>query len=101
MDLCPACGEEKPHHAAICEDCDNRINYPLDYVYEFIEKFPKTRKFKHCQVEHEVSNLIMYTECSQCHTKVKLWSFGAPKEIQDIINLCERWLKEAGKIPSK
>lgn len=105
MDLCFQCGtpcsENCVHSTTLCNDCDERMNYPLDYVYEIMEKFPKTRKFKHCLVEQEVSSLHMYTNCIQCQTKVKLWSFGAPKEMQDILLLAKRWLIEAGEIPSK
>ena len=99
--FCSVCGEEKPEKEPLCGNCDERCNYPEDYIYDLIKRFPKTRSFKHCDKIYTVSNLKIYGHCSICLAKIKLRSFGAPKEIQDIILLAKEWLEEAGEIPSE
>lgn len=79
----------------LCEDCRYRLQSPIDYVFDMIERHPKKYYFKcDCGTENTISTLDFYSNCPKCGKKVKHRSFGADKEIADIICLVRRWLKE-------
>jgi hypothetical protein len=93
MTKCIHCDEETKSESLLCINCDDRLSYPIDYVYQLLETFPKTRQVYHCGTVHTISNLDMYLMCSKCNIKIKLRAFGAPKEIQDIILLVKKWIE--------
>jgi hypothetical protein len=65
-------------------------------LLEAIRAFPLEKKVEHCGVEFTASPLEVYAECPRCGTKLKLRSFSAVPEIEDIIDAVLEWTNQPG-----
>jgi hypothetical protein len=65
-------------------------------LLEAIRAFPLERKVEHCSVEFTASPLDIYAECPRCGTRLKLRSFSAAPEIEDIFDAVLEWSNRPG-----
>jgi hypothetical protein len=65
-------------------------------LLEAIRAFPLERKVEHCGVEFTASPLDIYAECPRCGSRLKLRSFSAAPEIEDIFDAILEWTNRPG-----
>jgi hypothetical protein len=63
---------------------------------EAIRAFPVEKKVEHCGVEFAASPLDIYAECPRCGTRLKLRSFSAVTEIEDVFDAVFEWMNRQG-----
>jgi hypothetical protein len=74
--------ELKHHHSlAISEE-----------LLEVIRSFPVQRETEHCGVRMVVDPFAFYAECPRCGTRIKLRSFAAVPEIEDVFEAVFEWM---------
>jgi hypothetical protein len=57
-----------------------------------IENFPTQREVNHCGETFSVSSFAFYADCPKCRTRVKVRSFGAAPEIEDLFDSFFAWM---------
>jgi hypothetical protein len=65
-------------------------------LLEAIRAFPLERKVEHCGVEFTASPLDLYGVCPHCGIRLKLRSFSAVPEIEDVIDAVLEWTNQPG-----
>jgi hypothetical protein len=63
---------------------------------EAIRSFPTQREVEHCGVKFVISPFDFYATCPQCGTKLKVRSFSAHPEIEDLFDAVFEWLNQPG-----
>jgi hypothetical protein len=67
------------------------IAVPYELI-EAIESFPLSREVEHCGIKFFVSPFEIYAQCPECHIEIKLRSFAAHYEIEDVFDAVFRWM---------
>jgi hypothetical protein len=63
---------------------------------EAIAAFPLNREVMHCGVGFAVSPFEIYATCPNCQTRLKVRSFSAATEIEDVFDAVFAWLNQPG-----
>jgi predicted nucleic acid-binding Zn-ribbon protein len=66
---------------------------PSDLI-EAIQSFPPQRVVEHCGQKLSVGALEMYADCPNCGTRIKLRSFGATTELEDVFDAVLEWMTD-------
>ena len=57
-----------------------------------IRTFPSQRRVKHCGIEFVAPAFDFHAECPECSARIKLRSFSAVPEIEDIFDAVFEWM---------
>jgi hypothetical protein len=57
-----------------------------------IRSLADSRAVEHCGTQFQVNPLAMYGKCPQCGAEIKLRSFSAGDEIEDVIDAVLTWI---------
>jgi hypothetical protein len=58
---------------------------------EAIRSFPTQREVEHCETRIVTSPFDFYAECARCGTRIKVRSFSATGEIEDVFDAIFEW----------
>jgi hypothetical protein len=70
---------------------DPRIEVPSSIV-DAIRSFPVEREAEHCGRKFAVSPFDIYATCPQCGAKLKLRSYSAVLELEDVFDAVFDWM---------
>jgi hypothetical protein len=65
-------------------------------LLEAIRTFPRQRDVNHCGSKLSVSPFDFYATCPRCGSQIKLRSFTAGGEIEDVFDAVFEWLLQPG-----
>jgi len=65
----------------------------LTVLLEALRSFPAVREVEHCGVRFNVSPFDYYGTCPHCGTQIKLRSFSAATELEDVFDAVFKWLQ--------
>jgi hypothetical protein len=65
-------------------------------LIEEIEHLHSEREVSHCSQSFQVSPFAIYATCPSCQAKIKLRSFAAVPEIEDVFDAVFRWMNQPG-----
>lgn len=71
------------------------VDVPQELL-DTIATFPVSREVTHCGAVFAVSPFDIYATCPTCQTRLKLRSFGAVPEIQDVFDAVFAWMNQPG-----
>jgi hypothetical protein len=63
-------------------------------LLEAIRSFPVEREVEHCGAPMVLSPFAFYGQCPQCGARVKVRSFSAGGEIEDIFDVVFEWMNQ-------
>jgi hypothetical protein len=63
-------------------------------LLEAIRSFPLQREVEHCGVPMRISPFDIYAECPQCGGRIKVRSFSAAVEIEDVFDAVFEWMNQ-------
>ena len=66
---------------------------PADLI-EAIQSFPSHREVEHCGQKFTAGALDIYADCPTCGTRLKLRSFGAATELEDVFDAVLEWMTD-------
>jgi hypothetical protein len=69
----------------------SRIDVPASLI-DAIRSFPLEREVEHCGNKFTVSPFDIYATCPHCGDQIKLRSFAAAGEIEDVFDAVFEWL---------
>jgi hypothetical protein len=69
------------------------IDIPAELL-EAIKSFPLRRKVEHCGKTFLVPPFDIYATCPQCMTRIKVRSFSAQTEIEDVFDAVFEWVSQ-------
>jgi len=61
-------------------------------LLDVIRSFPVQRDIEHCGVRILVDPFAFYAECPRCRTRIKVRSFAAAPEIEDVFDAVFEWM---------
>ena len=61
-------------------------------LLEVIRSFPVQRETEHCGIRFVVDPFAFYAECPRCGTRIKVRSFTAAPEIEDLFDAVFEWM---------
>ncbi len=61
-----------------------------------IRDFPIARHVEHCGQRFSVSSLDIYARCPRCGSEVKVRSYSAVPEIEDVFDALLEWMQQTG-----
>lgn len=67
-------------------------------LLDAIAQFPIVREVSHCGASFEVSPFDLYAVCPMCSERVKVRSFAAIPEIEDVFEAVFTWLAQPGAL---
>jgi hypothetical protein len=67
-------------------------------LVEAIEDFPLTREVEHCNAKFFVDAFEIYATCPKCEVEIKLRSYSASYEIEDVFDAVFLWLNRPGAL---
>ena len=67
-------------------------------LIEAIRAFPLCRVIEHCGVRIVVDPFVFYMDCPHCGTRIKIRSFAAVVEIEDIFDAVFEWMNQDGAL---
>jgi hypothetical protein len=70
----------------------NKKIFVSDDLIQTIKSFPVMRQVTHCDSTFFVSPFDFYGVCPQCKSKIKLRSFSANYELEDVFDTVFEWL---------
>ncbi len=73
----------------------SHVDVPYDLI-EAIRAFPREREVEHCGVKFTVSPFDFYATCPQCGCQIKLRSFSAHYEMEDVFDAVFELMNHAG-----
>lgn len=73
----------------------HRIDVPSDLI-EALRTFPREREIEHCGARFVASPFDFYATCPHCGTRIKLRSFSAVNEIEDVFDAVFEWMNQPG-----
>ena len=76
---------------------DPQVDVP-SHLIEAIRAFPRTREVEHCDHKLVVSPFDMYATCPHCGRRIKLRSFSAAYEIEDVFDAVFEWMQQTGAV---
>jgi len=65
-------------------------------LIEAIKSLPLRREIEHCGSKLVVSPFDIYTTCPQCGARIKLRSFTAYFEVEDVFDAVFEWMSQPG-----
>lgn len=65
-------------------------------LLDAITSLPTTRTVSHCGAEFAVSPLDIYAACPQCGKRIKVRSFAAAGEVEDVFDAVLAWMLQPG-----
>jgi hypothetical protein len=68
----------------------------LTAVVDAIRAFPVEREVTHCEQTFAVSPFAFYGVCPACGVKVKVRSFAAVPELEDVFDAVFEWMNQPG-----
>lgn len=71
------------------------VDIPASLI-EAIRTFPRQREVEHCGNKLVVSPLDIYATCPHCGGRIKLRSFAAGYEIEDLFDAVLEWMNQPG-----
>jgi predicted nucleic acid-binding Zn-ribbon protein len=74
---------------------DPRIDVPSGLI-DAIRSFPLHREVEHCGSKFAVSPFQIYASCPRCGNRIKLRSFSAIPEIEDVFDAVFEWMSQPG-----
>ncbi len=63
---------------------------------EALRSFPCEREVKHCGVKIVASPFDFYATCPRCGARMKLRSFSAAHEVEDVFDAVFEWMNQPG-----
>jgi hypothetical protein len=72
-----------------------RVDVP-SHLVEAIRAFPREREVEHCGRKLVVSPFDFYAACPHCGCRIKLRSFSAGYEIEDVFDAVFEWMNQPG-----
>jgi hypothetical protein len=72
-------------------DVQARLDISPELV-EAIRSFPLERIIKHCGASVSASPFDFYVECPECGARIKVRSFSAVTEIEDVFDAVFEWM---------
>jgi hypothetical protein len=76
---------------------DPAIEIPAGLL-DAVRNLPLARAVDHCGEKWVVSPFDIYARCPQCGAQIKLRSFSAAAEIEDIFDAVFEWLQRPGAL---
>ena len=70
---------------------DHRLDAPSSLI-DAIRSFPLERGIEHCGSKFVVSPFDIYATCPRCGARLKLRSFSAVPEIEDVFDALFEWM---------
>ena len=70
---------------------ENRVDFSNEVIAK-IRSFPVARTVKHCDSTFSVSPFDIYVDCPKCKLQIKLRSFSASCELEDVFDAVFTWL---------
>jgi hypothetical protein len=64
-------------------------------LIEAIRSLPARREVTHCSVPFTVSPFDVYADCPRCGTRIKVRSFSAVTEVEDLFDAVFVWIDRA------
>lgn len=71
------------------------VEIPADLI-EAIESFPLHREIAHCGATFRVSPFDIYASCPRCGHRIKVRSFSAGSELEDVFDAVFAWMSQPG-----
>jgi phage host-nuclease inhibitor protein Gam len=71
------------------------VAIPSELV-EAIRSLPAKRIVEHCGTQWSVSPFDIYAQCPHCGVSIKVRSFSACVEIEDVFDAVFEWMNQAG-----
>lgn len=65
-------------------------------LLDAISQLPVSREVQHCGQSFTVSPFDLYTTCPHCRGRVKLRSFAAVPELEDVFDAVFGWMNQPG-----
>lgn len=65
-------------------------------LIEAIRTFPMRRELEHCGARIAVAPFDFYATCPQCGTRIKVRSYSATPEIEDVFDAVFEWMNPEG-----
>lgn len=72
---------------------------PVDVTPELIDAitiFPVAREVAHCGATFRVSPFAIYATCPTCEARLKVRSFAAAPELEDVFDAVFAWMSQSG-----
>ncbi len=63
-------------------------------LLEAIRSFPPQREVEHCGSRIVTSNFDFYADCPQCGSRIKVRSFSATGEVEDVFDAVFEWMNQ-------
>ncbi len=67
-------------------------------LLEAIRSLPLQRVVEHCGSSIAVSPFEVYADCSQCGMRIKIRSFSAGAEVEDVFDAVFEWMNQPGAL---
>jgi predicted RNA-binding Zn-ribbon protein involved in translation (DUF1610 family) len=67
-------------------------------LIEAIRAFPVCRVIEHCGVRIVIDPFVLYMDCPHCGNRIKVRSFAAVAEIEDIFDAVFEWTNQDGAL---
>ena len=68
---------------------------PAGFI-DVLRNFPTSRDVEHCNQRFSVSPLAIYATCPVCQAQIKLRSFAAGDEVEDVFDAVLEWMNQPG-----
>lgn len=68
---------------------------PLTAAVDAIRELPTERTVSHCGRAFTVSPFAFYATCPECGTRMKLRSFAAVTEVEDVFDAVFEWISRS------
>lgn len=65
-------------------------------LIDAILAFPVRREIEHCGARMAIDPFDFYASCPHCGSRIKVRSFGATPEIEDIFDAVFDWMNQQG-----
>ncbi len=63
-------------------------------LIEAIRSFPTARQVEHCGQSFSIGTFDIYAKCPQCAKRLKVRSFAAATEIEDVFDAVFGWMSQ-------
>jgi len=72
-----------------------RVDIPSSLI-NAIHSFPLEREVEHCGSKFVVSSFDIYATCPRCRDQLKLRSFSAVAEVEEVFDAVFEWMLQPG-----